>query len=172
MKKILFIALLLISIVVVYLYLQEASFSPLKKKDFQTLFPDYKGGGKKVCSVDFVGLSSHGELFEFYLYKTSNVSIDTAYPKFTDEWERKELTNNVVLSKWKTCPIDTGMMELYEFTLRVNDFEEKECSSSFNEALSNPKNYYSCVYFNELEEYLLLFSPDKQELYYIRRKGF
>lgn len=172
MKKFLFIVLSLVVIVVVYLYFEEKSFSPLKEKEFQILFPNYKGISKKICGIDFIGLSFHNELFEFYLYKTDNASIDTSYPQFINEWEHKELANGVAFSKWKKGPIDTATMKLYEFSLTANNFDEKECSSSFNKALCNMKNYYAYVSFNELEQYFLLFCPDKQELYYIRRKGF
>lgn len=34
--------------------------------------------------------------------------------------------------------------------------------------LCNPDNFYSYVYFNDLEHYLLLYCPQKEELYYIR----
>jgi hypothetical protein len=171
-KKFLFIALLLVGIAVVYLYLKEVSFSPLKEKEFQMLFPNYTGSSKKVCSVDFIGLSSHDELFEFYSYKTGKVSIDTTYPKFVNEWEREELTTATLISKWKSCPIDTVAMKLYEFTLTANNLDEKECLSSFNKELSNPNNYYAYVYFNELEDYFLLYCSESEYLYYIRRKGF
>ncbi|MBA3829394.1 MAG: hypothetical protein H0X33_10700 [Taibaiella sp.] len=172
MKKFLVIAALLVSMVVIYLYMQELSFSPLKEKEFKMLFPNYNGVGEKKCGIDFLGINFKGEVFEFYLYKMNNTKVDTSHPKFKNEWENKELNTEAIVLKWKSCPIDTATMALYKFTLTANNLEEKECSRLFNDELSNPKNYYSYVYFNELENYFLLYCPDKGNLYYIRRKGF
>ena len=41
-----------------------------------------------------------------------------------------------------------------------------------NSELRNPNNYYAYIYFNELENYFLLYSTKNKKLYYIRRKGF
>lgn len=172
MKYFLFIVLFIISISFVYLYNKETSFSPLKEEEFKTLFLNYSKNAKKLCSIDFLGLNFKSELFEFYSYKTNGIVINTEYPKFAREWEHKEITNNVSVSKWINCPIDTTIFELYEFTLTANNLDEKKCSRFFYRELGNPKNYYSYVYFNELENYFLLYSSENEILYYLRRKGF
>jgi len=70
------------------------------------------------------------------------------------------------------CPLDSSTVKLYKSTLTVNNLDKIECCNSFNTNLSNSKNYYSYIYFNELEQYFLLYCTDKQELFYIRRRGF
>ncbi|MEO8666756.1 MAG: hypothetical protein ABI462_14790 [Ignavibacteria bacterium] len=171
MKKILlgliFVAILGIS----YLVYTEFSFSPLKQNDFEKLFKGYVGSYNKSCRKDFLNATSHGELFEIYLYNVNGAVIDKNFPDI-NEWENKEITTDSVVGKWKTCPLDPETTELYKFTLTTNNLDEVKCSNSFNKELLNQKNYYSYVYFNELEQYFLLYCTDRQELYYIRRKGF
>ncbi|WP_394775951.1 hypothetical protein [Flavobacterium sp.] len=172
MKKFLFIIILLAFIGFIYLYIQELSFSPLKEKEFKILFPNYNVSGEKKCGIDFLGMNFKGEVFEFYLYKMNNAKVDTSYPKIKNEWENEELDSDAIVLKWKPCPIDSTTIAQYKFALTANNLDDKECSRLFNSDINNPKNYYSYVYFNELEHYFLLYCPDKESLYYIRRKGF
>lgn len=172
MKKILIGVLFIVAIVTSYLIYNEYSFSPLKEKDFQKLFKGYKGNSKKACSKDFLGMSSHGELFEIYLYKLDNAVINKDFSKITI-WERNKITDKTTVGNWSNCPLDYQTMELYKFTLTSNNLDDVKCFSSFNKEILNPKNYYSYVYFHQLgEEYFLLYCTDSRELYYIRRKGF
>lgn len=171
MKKT-FLGLLLLTVIIVfYLIYTEFSFSPLKENDFQKLFKGYIGKAHKYCSKDFLGIGSHSELFEIYLYNITNAKIDKGFPKI-NEWENKEISSEAIVGKWKNCPLDTMAMRLFKFTLTSNNLDDVKCSSSFTKDILDPNNYYSYVYFNELEQYFILYCTDKQELYYIRRKGF
>lgn len=172
MKKFMLILFLLLGLGAIVLYINDSSFSPLKDKEFQKLFDEYKGTAKKVCDVDFLGANFKSEWFEVYLYKIDAVPINSSYPDYKGIWEQKEITEEVVASKWMNCPLDSATRELYEFTLTVENFDEKKCIKSFNAELNNPENYYSHVYFNELEQYFLLYCPSLGNLYYLRRKGF
>lgn len=171
MKKMFFSVLLILAIGVSYLVYNEYSFSPLKERDFQNLFMGNKVTFDKSCSKDFLGIGLHGELFEIYRYKMTGVIIDKSFPKIT-EWEHKEIVENVIVEKWKSCPIDSQAIELYKFTLKVNDFDKESCFSSFNKEILNPKNYYTYVHFNDLEQYFLLYCTNSQDLYYLRKRGF
>jgi hypothetical protein len=172
MRKFIIILLLLIGLGIVLLYLNEKSFSSLKDKDFQKLFYNYNGSTEKICDVDFLGKNFKSEWFEAYLYKVDAVPVNSNYPDYKGIWEQKEITDEVITSKWRSCPLDSVTNKLYEFTLTVENFDEKECIKSFNTELNNPNNYYSHIYFNELEQYFILYCPDIGNLYYIRRKGF
>ncbi|SFE46018.1 hypothetical protein SAMN05518672_106201 [Chitinophaga sp. CF118] len=154
-----------------YLIYREYSFSPLKKGDFQKIFVEQNISFNNSCSKDFLGISSGSELFEIYLYNVKGGIISKEFPKIT-EWEHKEITDKVVVGKWKNCPIDSQTMVLYKFALKANDFDKVKCFNSFNKEVLNPTNYYCFVHFNDLEQYFLLYCTDCQELYYIRRKGF
>jgi hypothetical protein len=149
----------------------EFSFSPLKKNDLQKLFKGYDGSFHKVCSKDFLGISSKGELFDIFFYKLESAEIRTDFPQLS-KWGNKEITNETLVGKWKNCPLDSLAMKLYEFTLTSNNLNEVKCSESLIAEIANPKNYYSYIHFNELEQYLLIYNTNKHELYYIRRKGF
>lgn len=171
MKKVLLSVLFIVVIVASCLVYSEFSFSPLKEHDLQKLFKEYNGSFDKSCSKDFLGMSFKGELFEVYRYSIKGGIIDNDFPKLT-EWENKKVTNETIVGKWKNCPLDYQIMELYKFTLTSNNLDDVKCCSSFNKEILNPKNYYSFVHFNDLEQYFLLYCTDSQELYYIRRKGF
>lgn len=171
MKKVLLSVLFIVVIVASYLIYTEFSFSPLKKYDFQKLFKGYSGNFDKSCSKDFLGFNSKGELFEIYRYDIKGILIDKNFPKIT-EWENKEITNETVVGKWKNCPLDYQTMELYKFTLTSNNLDDVKCCNSFNKEILDPKNYYSFIHFNDLEQYFLLYCSNRQELYYMRRKGF
>lgn len=172
MKKIGLILLVSIGLGAILLYLNDASFSPLNKKEFRKLFDQYNGTAEKACSVDFLGGNQKGELYEAYLYKIDAIPVNPSYPDFNGLWEQKDLEEGTKSSKWLSCPIDSLTRKLYGFTLTAENFDENECLGSFNEECNKPENYYSHVYFSELEQYFMLYCPDLQSLYYVRRKGF
>jgi len=172
MKRIMLILFLLLGLGAIVLFVNGSSFSPLKERDFQKLFNKYNGTAKKICAVDFLGVNFKSEWFEVYLYKLDDLPVNSNYPDYNGVWEQKEFTDETITSKWKSFPLDSITRELYEFTLTVENFNQKECIKSFNEELKNPENYYAQIYFNELEQYFLLYCPDIGNLYYIRRKGF
>ena len=171
MKKVLVVILLVVVIIASYLGDSEFSFSPLKENDFQKLFKGYSGSFDKSWSKDLLGLSTHREYFEIYKYNVENVIIDKNYPKLI-EWENNKFNNETLVGKWKNCPLDSQVIELYKFALISNKLANVECCSSFSKEVSNPENYYSFVRFNDLEQYFLLYCANSQTLYYIRRKGF
>lgn len=45
---------------------------------------------KKRCSIDNIKLSSHGELFEIYLFNTQKAILDINYPNYANEWEKEK----------------------------------------------------------------------------------
>src|SRR6218665_630528 len=171
MKKVLVSTLFIIVIVISYLIYDEFSFSPLRGDDFQKLFKGYNESFDKSCSKDFLGLSFHGELFDIYQYRTKGALIDKSFPMMT-EWEHKEITNETLVGKRKNCPLDSQTTVLYKLALTSNNLAELKCCNSSNKVILNPNNYYCYVYFNEWEQYFLLYCTGSQELYYIRKRGF
>lgn len=172
MKKIIIILCLILCFGAIILYVNDSSFSPLKEKEIQKLFLNYSGTSKKICDVNFLGTNFKSEWYEVYLYKVDAIPVDLNYPKYNGIWEQKTITEEVITSKWINCPLDSVTRKLYEFTLTAENFDKKECIKSFNSELNNSDNYYSYIYFNELEQYFLLYCPSIGNLYYIRRKGF
>lgn len=170
MKKFLFGVAAIVLVGVIYLVYTEMSYSPLDGAASERLFQEDRNL-KKLCDIDFLGLSSKGEFFELYKYGVGKAEIDESLPDI-QVWENRELPKNVIIGKWKPCPLDSVPSQLYEFTLTANNWKEYECSSLLNEALKDPNNYYSYIHVNELQQYFLLYSPKEEALYYLRRKGF
>jgi len=172
MKRIVFLILLLIGVIITYVVFKEYSFSPLKKRELEMLFPYYKGKIEKEYDIDFIGMSSHSEFFELYSYTTSGIPVRTTYPIIISKWENKTIGKDAIISKWKKCPIDSVTNKLYEFSLMASNPDKEKYFNLLNSELRNPNNYYAYIYFNELENYFLLYSTKNKKLYYIRRKGF
>lgn len=173
MKKILILAVILLLSGVSYIVIKEATYSPLAEKDFKNLFPDYDGNAKKKCHVDFIGLSLHGELFDVFIYKLNEMTIDFQYPNFKNIWDDITMSNDeFIFSKWEKCPLDSLTFLKYKDMLTIKDYSKEKCTYSFNSDLANSMNYYSYFYVNELEYYFYLYCPGKNYLYYIRKRGW
>lgn len=172
MRKIIYASLVLFCIVVVFFYINELLYSPLNKREFKMLFPNYDSNIKKECDIDFIGMSIKGELFDLYQYKSVRGQISSTYPDIIGQWENRELSADVIVPKWKECPPDSITMERCDIIFSSDNYKKHQCSHSFQSELGNDCNYYTYIYFNELEYYFLLYIPDKEKLYYIRKRGF
>ena len=161
--------LLILGCVVV---VEELTYSPLTENDFKNLFPNYDNSAKKKCDVDFIGLSLHGELFDIFTYELSDVAIDNSYPSINDSWTNITASDELVVSVWKRIPIDSLTLIRCKDIFDLGNHRGKRCCSSFVSELSNPINFYSYVYVNELEYYFYLYCPDKHYLYYVRKRGW
>ena len=173
MKNKFLLSILLMGILGGIIYYNEKTYSPLKATDFQKLFPNYRGNVDKIYDKDFIGFSFHNELFELYLYKMmENVSINENYPKF-EEWEKNEIINKKENnSTWKKCSMDIKEKEKFKDIIDSEVFKQDMYGKNFDAILNDSNNYYTYVYINELEYYFFLFNKDKEELYYIRKKGW
>lgn len=160
----------IIVLVIACLALYDLSYSPLHRVNTDKLFKEICNL-KKICSVDFLGFNARGEFYEIYKYSVGRVEIDSSFPVLKS-WENRELPEGAIVKKWQACPLDESSYQLYEFIFTVNNLDEKECSSKFNEALKGSQNYYSYIHINESEQYFLLYSSKEESLYYLRRKGF
>ena len=145
--------LLILGCVVV---VEELTYSPLTENDFKNLFPNYDNSAKKKCDVDFIGLSLHGELFDIFTYELSDVTIDNSYPSINDSWTNITASDELVVSVWKRIPIDSLTLIRCKDIFDLGNHRGKRCCSSFVSELSNPINFYSYVYVNELEYYFYL----------------
>lgn len=174
MKKYILILIVILSILgVSYIVIKELTYTPLTEKDFKNIFPDYDGNAKKKCHVDFIGLSLHGELFDVFIYELNEMTIDLQYPNFKNGLGNITISDDkFVFSQWKKCPLDSLTYFQYKDVLTIEDFSKKTCTYSFNSDLVNSMNYYSYLYVNELECYFFLYCPDKNYLYYVRKKGW
>lgn len=171
MKKLLFFAFGLILLLFLYILYDEYSFVPLDESDVGKLFKGDHGHPDKICSKDSLGLSFHGELFDIYKLDVGKVLIDESFP-MVDEWANKPVDRETIVGRWKHCPMDSQALKLYKPILTLNDFSNIDCFESFDEVLRDPENYYSYIYFEELESYFLLYCLGEEVLYYVRHKGF
>ena len=154
------------------IFVKELTYNPLTEKDFNNVFPNYDNSAKKECSVDFIGLSSHGELFDIYKYKLNDMTIDFRYPDIKGSWSNATVSDNIVVSTWEKIPVDSLTSVRCKDIFDMGNYRAHKCCNLFVQELSNPQNYYSYVYVNELEYYFLLYCPDKHDLYYVRKKGW
>ena len=164
--------LLLVGIISILCYgvYGKMTFTPLKEKDFECLFPNYTNADV-VFYKDFIGWS-HGDYFEFFVYRIANVEIDSNYPIIDKNWEHVVLPDTVEIVTWSNCPLDsTTQLKYGNELIWIMDSKIKEGKMLQGE-LKDKNNYYSCIYVNGLEKYFLLYNPSKDILYYIRQNGF
>jgi hypothetical protein len=170
MKK----ALKLLSVVLVlgilYLLYNEFAFNPLDKADFAKIFVGYNGKTKLVCKKDFIGITTSGDFFELYVYSLDDVMINNNYPQFSN-WENSTITKQTTIGKWRNCPINKDVINLYRFTIGAQNLNTSDCGISFKNEILNPRNFYSYISISDTEQYFLLYSSATNKLYYIRRKG-
>ena len=74
------ILLLLITICPILYHIENKVFNPLQSQELRKIFLSYEKI-KKRCSIDNIKLSSHGELFEIYLFNTQKAILDINYGK-------------------------------------------------------------------------------------------
>lgn len=170
-NKYLLIGIIIIAAVFIAI-ISSSSFSPLKKEEFKLLLNNYKEKNTKFCNVDFLGINTKSEWYEVYLYNDVSGEVDENLPAYKEMWENKYFDNETRISKWVNCPVDSRTYELYESSFNFENFEDYECIRGIKSELNNPNNYFSYIYFSELEHYFLLYCVKKEKLYYLRRKGF
>ncbi|MXV15620.1 hypothetical protein [Hufsiella ginkgonis] len=170
MKKTFILLFVLLLLVASYLFYNEISFDPLKKVDFTSLFEGYKGNAKVLCKKDFIGITTSGDFFELYVYSLDDVKINNDYPQFSN-WENSTATKETTIGKWRNCPINKDVINLYRFIIGANNLNTSDCGISFKNEILNPRNFYSYISISDTEQYFLLYSSATNKLYYIRRKG-
>lgn len=176
MKKVGYALLMVIIAFVGYGIYSEITFTPLEKKDFKLLFPNYNGSIKVSYHKDFIGWS-RGDVFELYIYSFDNVYINPDYPKIGQKWEYTTLPDplmpeSLITTKWLRCPLDSLMQVHYSSELSwITDNSTNE-GETLKQDMKDVTNYYCCIYVSEQEKYLMLYSPSKNIMYYIRQRGF
>lgn len=170
MKKIYVLLIVIIAFVGYGIY-KEMTFSPLEKKDFELLFPNYNGKKKISYHKDFIGWS-RGDLFELYIYKLDNVSINANYPKIGQSWEYITLPDSFITTRWIRCPPDSFIQKHFSYELSWITENNTDNGRMLKQDLKNKSNYYCYIYINGLEKYFMLYNPSKDIMYYIRQRGF
>lgn len=170
MKKMGYMLLVIMVVVIGYGIIEEMVYSPLKKEDMKTLFPDSNISYNFAYSKDYIGWSK-GNLFDIYVYELENVFINLDYPKFGKKWEHISLPDTVVTSKWVKCPIDSVILSNYNFEL-LKIWDSGLEGENLKRSLQDTNNYYCYIYVSALEKYFLLYNVSEKKLYYIRQRGF
>ena len=171
MKKIISYILLggIISIICYGVY-SEIAYTPLKKKDFECLFPNHTNADI-IFHKDFIGWS-HGDYFELFVYRIIGAKIDLNYPIVDKEWEYAVLSDITKTATWRSCPIDSVTQLRYEneFTWIINS--NIKAGKTLQQELEDENNHYCHIYKSELQKYFLLYNSLEGILYYIRQNGF
>ncbi len=169
MKKAVKLLFIVFILGISYLIYDDLSFDPLSKADFAKIFVGYNGKTKVLCKKDFIGIATRGEFFELYEYSLDDVKIKNDYPLFIN-WENSNVTKETIIGKWQNCPINKDVMKLYRFTIGSENLNSSDCSILFKKEMLNPQNFYSYISISETEQYFFLYSSERNQLYYIRRR--
>lgn len=169
MKKIGYILLVGIVSIMCYGVYGERAYTPLEKKDFECL-SDYVSADV-IHHKDFIGWS-HGDYFELFVYRITNVKIDLSYPIINRTWEHTILPDTTETMTWSNCPMDSIIELKYEHELTWIMNSKRDEAKTIQCELKDENNYYSFIYVSELQKYFLLYNPSKGVLYYMRQNGF
>ena len=172
MRKILFLILAIIIVLLgVFLIWNETTYDPLTSGQAKEIFKGFNGKYHKTKSEDLIGLSTHGDYYDIYLYHFDDVIISSAFPLIHQKWEKHQIDSNTIIGKWTKCPTDSLSAKLNKSLLEVLSKSKEQWLKKFTTELSNQDNYYSYLYFDEGNQYFFLFCPKNKRLYYIRKNG-
>ena len=142
----------------------------LSDERLESIFYEFQDS-KIVCTQNYLGWSSEGAFFDLSVYKVREGKITDTLPDF-DKFFGKSLSLNLNHIKWRKTPIDSISYKINDFTFTQLEFERNNCGKDFESYLYKKSSYFSYLNVSELEQYFFLYSTEKQEFYYLRRKGF
>jgi alkyl hydroperoxide reductase subunit AhpC len=114
---------IIISVFLAFLWFMDFGYfySPLEESEMDIIFK-HKKGFHKVCSKDFLGFNTHSELFEMYVCKVEDASINTYFPKIS-KWEGKALGKGAEIAEWKNCPLTNDIQRLFGNISKLGNFQ-------------------------------------------------
>jgi len=130
---------------------------------------------KKISYVDLIGLSIHGECFDYYKYEIKNINdwnCDNDFPNFNMMFDTTLLQNISYLHWQKTPIINDKDFESLSFIIYSSNFSKNEITKDFLERnLFNEEGNYYC-YFGAypIGIYIFIFSPKDDVLHIIVKK--
>ncbi|MCB2409697.1 hypothetical protein [Hymenobacter lucidus] len=181
-KKTLFKALIIvIGCLVIFVFAFDNTWfeRPLKATAGKALFNSPGTRLELKCSRDFLGLTNHGEAFEFYQYAVSNsdgikVGSNSTLPDFENGLydQQPSILQNVKSSSWQSTPVrteDTVYMAVAEF----GNLDGYSCSKHFvlNKYLKRSGSYYAFFAAYPVGNFVYVWVPAEQKLFLIKKRG-
>ncbi|UOQ54912.1 hypothetical protein [Hymenobacter cellulosivorans] len=152
---------------------------PLKATAGKALFNSPGTRLELECSTDFLGLTNHGEVFEFYqytVYKSDGIKVESnpSLPNFENGLydQQSRILQNVKSSSWQSTPVrseDAGYMTVTEF----DNLDEYSCGKQFalNNYLKSSGNYYAFFSAYPVGNFVYVWVPAEQKLFLIKKRG-
>ncbi len=132
--------------------------------------------------IDFIGISTHGELFDYHKYSLDEETVNqfvrsgrfAHYPLFEDSlYISPRQAGPVNFSRWKQTPLITQEDQTYMRILVFGNLNEYASSREFIKAdyLTKPGNYYAYFSTYPIGNYLYVLVPGENTLYLVRKRG-
>ena len=157
-------------------YYSEATMDILRDRSMDRLvFPSQHYTLERVCFRNLIGLSFHGEVYDFYQYKVSgDVDIVSAkgYPRFDTLIQQER--DSVIFYPWTATPIsDSSVYDYIRDLTSLIPLREGDCPRAFQEReyLSRPGSYYSYTLSRFAGGNLLLIYVPAEKMLYVISKG-
>lgn len=179
-KIILIVLILVIGCFIVFVAFDNTWFTqPLKASAGKALFNSTTTEFQLECSHDFLGITNHGELFEFYEYDVSNsnkivIASASRFPKFENGlYDRpSRALQNIKFSSWQSTPVrsqDKPSMVATEF----GNLRDNNCSKQFvlKQYLQQPGSYYAFFSAYPIGSFIYVWVPIEQKLFLIKNRG-
>jgi hypothetical protein len=131
---------------------------------------------------DFIGISPHGELFDFQecdidTVGLSKLTLTTAFrqaPNFTPfQTFYKSRLQNVNSATWRNTPINASDNAYFQTILQFGNLQNDDSSRRFlrNNYLSTPGNFYAYFVAFPPGYNLYVLVPTEGKLFIIRKRG-
>jgi hypothetical protein len=131
------------------------------------------------CSHDMIGLTNHGEAFDFYEYNVSSSEKLTIIPienlpNFTEAQygQSTRPLQSIERSKWLPTPV-RNEDKLHMNSTEFGNLQDFRCSKQFVESqyLHKTGNYYAYFSAYPVGSFVYVWVPTEQKLFLIRKRG-
>lgn len=158
----------------IYLFIFNAIIScSTKNRIMEDEFCHYLPSAKLSNSIDFNGISSHGELFTVNEYSLSKININNyiksdsfyLFPRFN--FVNRSKSNVLYESKWKHSPLKKEDV-MYKIVEMARDELAKR---SLNTNVIDNNFYYSYISFFPGGNFIFIISPTQNKFLIIKKRG-
>ena len=160
--------------VLLFLIANELLYEPMDKGKMNALVGNTLVNYSVNCKEDFIGISIHGDIFDFYEYSLNSFTTDSNLHQLPNYEMLLDLSNvqNVSSSTWKRTPIDSSDTKFYKQVVNFQNLMDADCSRKFvtKDYVSDAGNFFSYYSAYPVGTHFYVLVPDEKKLFVIRKK--
>ena len=174
LRKIAYTLLGLVVVVLLFAIAGEFLYEPMDKDKMGALIGNALVDYSVDCKEDFIGISIHGDIFDFYRYSLNNFTVDSSLHQFPNYEMLLNLSSvqNVSSSTWKRTPIDSSDTKFYKQVADFQNLMDADCSRKFvtKDYVNDTGNFFTYYSAYPVGTHFYALVPDEKKLFVIRKK--